>query len=95
MILLCTECRRAADTSNAGKIRFSISYNQDRVGGYSTSVLPKEMEIAVSGDMVRYTIEGGLGFFSLVHVSDLRYDQHTTWLKFIDKKYIFTILFCN
>ena len=42
-----------------------------------------------SEDMVKSTIEGGLGFFVLVNVTNLKSYQHTTWLKFIDKKYIY------
>jgi GLPGLI family protein len=72
-----------------GKIRFDITYAQSKVGGYSTSVLPKEMIMEFNEDMVKSTIEGGLGFFNLVNVSDLNSLQHTTWLKFIDKKYIY------
>jgi hypothetical protein len=89
LLLICVNCRRDSTDGESGQIRFAITYEQDRVGGYSTTVLPKEMVMAYSGDMVRNTIEGGLGFFQLVHVSDLRYDQHTTWLRFIDKKYIY------
>ncbi|MFC2112309.1 hypothetical protein ACFLTA_03495 [Bacteroidota bacterium] len=91
LILLAVNCKRKSDSDiNEGKIKFSITYAQSKVGGYSTSVLPKEMVMEFSENMVKNSIEGGLGFFSLVHVSDLRHDQHTTWLKFIDKKYIYT-----
>ena len=72
-----------------GQIKFSISYEQSRVGGYSTTILPREMIVEFSNDMVKNTIEGGLGFFSLVNISDIRNYQNTTWLKFIDKKYIY------
>jgi GLPGLI family protein len=83
-------CKRKAGTgSNEGKISFSITYDQSRVGGYSTAILPKEMIMEFSGNKVMSRIEGGLGFFSLVHLSDMRSSQHTTWLKFIDKKYIY------
>ena len=89
MILLVFACRRKPDSEYfEGKIRFDISYAQNEVGGYSTTVLPRHMVMEFSNDKVRNTIEGGLGFFSLVNVSDLRNYQNTTWLKFIDKKYI-------
>jgi GLPGLI family protein len=88
LILLAANCKRKPSGAE-GKIRFRITYEQSRVGGYSSTVLPKEMIMEFSNDMVRNTIEGGLGFFSLVNVSDLRNHQNTTWLKFIDKKYIY------
>ena len=90
LILMSANCKRKAGTDSAGgKINFSITYDQSKVGGYSTAVLPKEMIMEFSGNKVMSRIEGGLGFFSLVHLSDMRYSQHTTWLKFIDKKYIY------
>lgn len=90
LILLSISCvREPAGEKKEGKIKFRITYEQGPMNGYSTTVLPKEMIMEFSNDMVRNTIEGGLGFFSLVNVSDLRNYQHTTWLKFIDKKYIY------
>ncbi len=90
LILLSTNCKRKQASEMAGgKIRFSITYEQNSVGGYSTAVLPQEMVMEFSNNMVKNTIKGGLGFFNLVNVSDLKNYQNTTWLKFIDKKYIY------
>ena len=90
LILISDACKRKAGTGSAeGMISFSITYDQSRVGGYSTAILPKEMIMEFNGNKVMNTIKGGLGFFRLVHVSDMRYSQHTTWLKFIDKRYIY------
>ncbi len=90
LILLSPACKRdrTGDTTE-GKIRFSISYEENTAGGYSASVMPREMIMEFSQQKVRNTIEGGLGFFSLVHVTNLRSGQHTTWVKFIDKRYIY------
>ncbi len=90
MILLLVNCKRKPQGEAAeGEIKFKISYSQEKVGGYSTSFLPKEMTMQFSNNMVKSTIAGGLGFFVLVNVSNLKSYQHTTWLKFIDKKYIY------
>jgi len=90
LILLLVNCKRKpAKERIEGQIKFKITYAQDKVGGYSTSILPKEMIMEYCDNMVKSTIEGGLGFFVLVNVSDLKSYQHTTWLKFIDKKYIY------
>ena len=90
LVLMSAACKKKAGTGPAGgKIRFSITYDQSHVGGYSTAILPKEMIMEFSDDKVMNTIEGGLGFFSLIHVSDLSHSQHSTWIKFIDKRYIY------
>jgi hypothetical protein len=90
LIFLSAACgKKLSPEKTEGRIRYRISYEKAEVGGYSANVLPREMSMEFSGDMVRNTIEGGLGFFSLVHVTDLRFSQHTTWLKFIDKRYIY------
>jgi GLPGLI family protein len=81
--------RKPAGEAAEGRIEFRITYDREEVGGYSASVLPRKMIMEFSDNMMRSTIEGGLGFFSLVNISDLRTYQHTTWLKFIDKKYIY------
>ena len=90
LILMSSGCRKKAGTGAAeGKIRFGITYEQSHVGGYSTAILPKEMIMEFSDDKVMSTIEGGLGFFSMIHVTDLSHSQHSTWIKFIDKRYIY------
>ncbi len=90
LVLLFAACKKKpAGEAAEGMIKFSITYKQDKVGGYSANVLPKQMTMEFSNDKVRNTIEGGMGFFILVHVSDTRHLQHTTWLKFINNKYIF------
>lgn len=83
-------CNRGKDAGrDSGKITFSISYAQEKVGGYSASVLPKEMIMEFNDGHVMNTIEGGFGFFRLIHLVDMRHNRHTTWLKFIDKRYIY------
>ena len=88
LVLLVAGCKKKPSGAE-GKIRFRITYEEGHLGGYSSAVLPREMIMEFSNEMVKNTIEGGLGFFSLVNVSDLRNHQNTTWLKFIDKRYIF------
>jgi hypothetical protein len=90
LAIISGSCRKPPAGGEAeGLIRFNIAYNQDQVGAYSANVLPKQMTMEFGDGKVMNTIEGGLGFFCLVHVSDTRNMQHTTWLKFIDNRYIF------
>lgn len=90
LIILSAACKRKpAAGMSEGKIRFGITYDQSRVGGYSTSMLPQEMIMVFNNNMVKNTIAGGLGFFRLVNVSNLKNFQNTTWIRFIDKKFIY------
>jgi GLPGLI family protein len=64
-----------------GRIEFLITYEQQEVGGYSASLLPAKMIMEFRDNM---------GFFNLVNLSDLNNYRFITYLRFIDKKYIFT-----
>ncbi len=61
----------------------------ETVGGYSTGILPQKMESRFKKGKVKNTIEGALGFFSLINISDIEAMTNTTFLKFIDKKYVY------
>lgn len=90
LVLLLADCNRGKKTGlTEGRIVFSITYEQQEVGGYSASLLPSKMIMEFRDNMIKNTIQGGMGFFNLVNVSDLNNDRFITYLKFIDKKYIF------
>jgi len=72
-----------------GVIEYKIIYMQEEIGNFSTGVLPQTMEVIFKGDKVKNTIEGALGFFHLINVADLDKMTNTTFLKFIDKKYVY------
>ncbi len=83
-------CSRKKGTGmTEGRIEFQITYQQQEIGGFSASLLPAKMIMEFRDNMVKNTIQGGMGFFNLVNVSDLNNYQFVTYLKFIDKKYIF------
>jgi GLPGLI family protein len=75
--------------SEQGTIIYQINYIDNGVGNYSESILPHRMESRFKDDMVKNSIEGALGFFSLVNISDHNEMTNTTLLKFIDKKYVY------
>ncbi len=75
--------------SEQGIIIYDISYLEGKVGNYSEGILPHRMELLFKEGMVKNNIEGALGFFSLVNISDLDEMTNTTLLKFIDKKYVY------
>ena len=90
LIIILLSCNRKADTGlSEGRINFEITYVQDKAGKYSTTMMPQRMNMEYKNHFSRNSIEGGLGFFNLVNIADLRNFRNTTYLKFIDKKYIF------
>jgi GLPGLI family protein len=90
LVLLLVNCRREkAPALTEGRIEFQITYGQQEVGGYSASLLPAKMTMEFRDNMVKNTIQGGMGFFNLVNLSDLNNYQFITYLKFIDKRYIY------
>lgn len=84
-------CKRepAGERYSEGVVEFKITYLQDKVGGYSKSVLPKSMTIEFKDNMMKTRIEAALGFFRLIHITDLDNRRNTTLLKFMDKRYIY------
>ena len=70
-------------------IEYKIVYLQEEIGNFSNGVLPQKMEVIFKEDKVKNTIEGALGFFHLINIADLDKKTNTTFLKFIDKKYMY------
>lgn len=90
LVILLVDCNRGERQGLAeGRIEFKITYEQQEVGGYSASLLPSKMTMEFRENIVKNTIQGGMGFFNLVNVSDLNTSHFITYLKFIDKRYIF------
>jgi GLPGLI family protein len=76
LVILLVDCNRGKRPGlTEGRIDFKITYEQQEIGGYSASLLPSKMTMEFRDNMVKNTIQGGMGFFN--------------YLKFIDKKYIF------
>jgi GLPGLI family protein len=91
LLVIIHSCKkRPPDTRpEEGIIVYQINYMDETVGGYSSGILPQKMESRFKGGMVKNTIEGALGFFSLINISNIEEMTNTTFLKFIDKKYVY------
>ncbi len=91
LILALFSCKREVAVSDLdeGIVKFNVTYLQDKVGGYSQSVLPQSMIIHFKDNQMKTSVEGALGFFRLINIADLNDHRNTTYLKFLDKKYIF------
>lgn len=92
LILITTlscEKRSHKKVSEQGTIIYNINYLDEKVGNYSESLLPHKMESSFKDGMVKNSIEGALGFFSLVNITDLDEMTNITLLKFVDKRYVY------
>lgn len=91
ILVLSNSCktRSGAIKDEEGIISYQINYLDETIGGYSSGILPQKMESRFKKGKVKNTIEGALGFFSLINISDLEEMTNTTFLKFIDKKYVY------
>jgi GLPGLI family protein len=92
LILITTiSCERKLHKkiSDQGTIIYNINYLDEKVGNYSESLLPHKMESSFKDGMVKNSIEGALGFFSLVNITDLDEMTNITLLKFVDRRYLY------
>lgn len=91
ILILFNSCKKwSKDTKeDEGIIYYHINYLDETIGSYSSRILPQKMESQFKKGKVKNTIEGALGFFSLINLSDLDEMTNTTFLKFIDKKYVY------
>jgi len=91
ILIISISCKKISHrtVSEQGTIVYNISYREGKVGSYSEGILPHKMESRFKDGMIKNSIEGALGFFSLVNISDLDEMTNTTLLKFIDKRYVY------
>lgn len=88
--VLTYSCKKSPDTRpEEGIIIYKIHYFDESINGYSKGLLPQQMVSRFKNNKVKNTIEGALGFFCLINISDLEEMTNTTSLKFIDKKYVY------
>ncbi len=91
LLVVAFSCRKGSHEakSDEGTIEYRIIYPDDKIGSVSPSLLPQTMEVKFKKDKLKNTIEGAMGFFSLINITDLDEMTNATFLKFIDKKYVY------
>jgi len=91
LLVVAFSCKRKPheEKSDEGIIEYRIIYPDDKIGSVSPSLLPQTMEVKFKKDKLKNTIEGAMGFFSLINITDLNELTNATFLKFIDKKYVY------
>ncbi|KPK84569.1 MAG: hypothetical protein AMS27_09555 [Bacteroides sp. SM23_62_1] len=91
IIVASFSCKKKppAAKSDEGVIEYRIEYLNDKVGNFSTGVLPQTMVVKFKKNKVKNSIEGAMGFFSLINIANLSEMTNATYLKFVDKKYAY------
>ena len=91
ILVIFNSCNKRSEEikDEEGIIYYHINYLDETIGGYSSGILPQKMESRFKKGKVKNTIEGALGFFGLINISDIDEMTNTTLLKFIDKKYVY------
>ena len=78
LAVFSSSCNKKADTGlSEGRIDFEITYFQDKIGNFSTGMMPQRMKMEYKKNFSKNTIEGGLGFFNLVNIADNRNFSNT------------------
>lgn len=72
-----------------GKIEYRITYLNEDKGNFDPSLLPKKMILEFNKDFCTNTIDGFMGFFRLGNLTYFGKKRSTTYLKVLDKSYIF------
>ena len=72
-----------------GKIEYQITYLNKDFGDLSPAFLPQKMVLYFNKDYSVNIIEGFMGFFSLNNITYFNSSKCTTYLKVLDKNYVF------
>ncbi len=72
-----------------GRIEYKITYLNENSGSFDHSMLPKKMVLEFDEKMCTNTIDGFMGFFRLGNLTYFNKKKSTTYLKVLDKSYVF------
>ncbi|MBN2486334.1 MAG: hypothetical protein JXB34_10215 [Bacteroidales bacterium] len=91
VIFLAGACAKKEHSGiyDQGKIEYKITYLNEDNGNFDPSLLPKKMILEFNKDFCTNTIDGFMGFFRLGNLTYFGKKKSTTYLKVIDKSYIF------
>ena len=91
LILLSVSCtkRDYKGIYSQGRIEYRITYLNAEDGNFDPALLPKKMVLSFNEDYCTNTIEGFMGFFKLENLTYFGKKKSSTYLKVLDKNYIF------
>ena len=91
VLLLASSCSKKKFTGiyKQGRIEYKITYLNAENGNFDPSLLPRKMVLEFNEDFCTNTIDGFMGFFRLENITYFGKKKSTTFLKVIDKNYVF------
>jgi len=91
LVLLLATCSKKEykGIHKQGRIEYKITYLNADNGNFDPSLLPKKMVLEFNENFCTNTIDGFMGFFRLGNITYFGKKKSTTYLKVLDKNYIF------
>jgi hypothetical protein len=91
IVLLFASCSKNEPKGiySQGRIEYKITYLNKDAGNFDPSLLPKKMVLEFNKEFCTNTIDGFMGFFRLGNLTYFGKKKSTTYLKVLDKSYIF------
>ncbi|QQS50567.1 MAG: hypothetical protein IPM71_13410 [Bacteroidota bacterium] len=77
-------------THKAGRLEYRITYLNADQGNFDPSLLPRKMILEFNKEFSTNTIDGFMGMFRLSNLTYFNKRKSTTYLKVLDKNYVFT-----
>jgi hypothetical protein len=88
LLVSCTK-HEYSGIYNQGRIEYRIIYLNADKGSFDPSLLPKKMVLEFNNKFCTNTIDGFMGLFRLANLTYFGKKKSTTFLKVLDKSYIF------
>ena len=89
--ILLSSCRKKElpGIYENGRLEYRITYLNSEQGNFDPSLLPRKMVLEFNEDFCTNTIDGFMGMFRLGNLTYFNKRKSTTYLKVLDKNYIF------
>lgn len=90
-VLLFFSCKKEKRRGiyDKGRIEYKITYLNEERGSFDPAMLPKKMILEFNNEFSTNTINGFMGFFKLENITYFHKKKSITYLKVINKDYIF------
>jgi len=91
LLLIVVSCKKQEHIGKYehGRLEYKIIYLNERIGGIDPSMLPKKMVLEFDKKHCTNTIDGFMGFFKLGNQTYFHKKKSVTYLKVLDKSYVF------
>jgi uncharacterized lipoprotein YehR (DUF1307 family) len=76
-------------TKNEGVIEYNITYKQSKEENPIINLMPTSMEFYFQDDLVLTQIQGWMGVFKSIQISNLKDSSNVLLMKLLDKKYYY------